>query len=186
MAAKRLFFGIAIPEKQQLQIAQWQKQLAAQLPIDCKPVALSNLHITLAFLGNVSNQQECKLVEAVSQLQANQFTIEANGVALFNNAKVLHIPVIKVEPNMLHLVKQLKVLSHQAGLQLEQQDYRPHISLYRKANSLPIVSDNLKLDSFVANEFQLYHSQSDKVGVTYQAIDHWPLNPNLGRKPSQR
>lgn len=49
---KRLFFALELPSAVQKQIVQWR---ATHFPEDAgRPVAADNLHLTLAFLGEVS------------------------------------------------------------------------------------------------------------------------------------
>jgi 2'-5' RNA ligase len=50
--SKRLFFAIELPPTIQRQIVRWR---ASHFPQEAgRPVAAANLHLTLAFLGDVS------------------------------------------------------------------------------------------------------------------------------------
>ncbi len=52
---KRLFFALELPSAVQKQIVQWR---ATHFPEDAgRPVAADNLHLTLAFLGEVSAEK---------------------------------------------------------------------------------------------------------------------------------
>lgn len=53
---KRLFFALELPSAVQKQIVQWR---ATHFPEDAgRPVAADNLHLTLAFLGEVSAEKQ--------------------------------------------------------------------------------------------------------------------------------
>ncbi|WP_312181746.1 2'-5' RNA ligase family protein, partial [Pantoea sp. CTOTU46764] len=54
MATQRLFFALELPAPLQQQLVQWRADnFAAEAG---KPVAAANLHLTLAFLGEVSDE----------------------------------------------------------------------------------------------------------------------------------
>ena len=67
---KRLFFALELPTTVREEIIQWR---AAHFPPEAgRPVAAENLHLTLAFLGDVSadKQQETNVfMRAVPRLQ---------------------------------------------------------------------------------------------------------------------
>ena len=53
---KRLFFAIELPAGVREQLIHWR---AAQFPPEAgRPVAADNLHLTLAFLGDVSAEKQ--------------------------------------------------------------------------------------------------------------------------------
>ncbi|MBS0976282.1 2'-5' RNA ligase family protein, partial [Serratia rubidaea] len=55
-SSRRLFFALPLPDSLQQQVIRWRADAFA--PQDGRPVAAANLHLTLAFLGEVSSQKE--------------------------------------------------------------------------------------------------------------------------------
>ncbi|MDI7573940.1 RNA 2',3'-cyclic phosphodiesterase, partial [Cronobacter sakazakii] len=70
---KRLFFALPLPADLQQQIIEWR---AAHFAPDAgRPIAAANLHITLAFLGDVSAQKQRTLSELAGRIQQPGFTL---------------------------------------------------------------------------------------------------------------
>ena len=60
--SKRLFFAIELPTPLQRQIVRWR---ADHFPPEAgRPVAAANLHLTLAFLGDVSAEKQREIGRA--------------------------------------------------------------------------------------------------------------------------
>jgi 2'-5' RNA ligase len=54
--SKRLFFAIELPDATRQEVVRWR---AEHFPQDAgRPVAAANLHLTLAFLGEVSAEKQ--------------------------------------------------------------------------------------------------------------------------------
>ncbi|MGU7455917.1 RNA 2',3'-cyclic phosphodiesterase, partial [Klebsiella pneumoniae] len=69
---KRLFFALELPSAVQKQIVQWR---ATHFPEDAgRPVAADNLHLTLAFLGEVSAEKQRALAALAGRLRQPGFT----------------------------------------------------------------------------------------------------------------
>ncbi|RXS80964.1 RNA 2',3'-cyclic phosphodiesterase, partial [Geobacillus sp. PK12] len=52
---RRLFFALSLPEATQQEIIRWR---AEHFPLDAgRPIAADNLHLTMAFLGYVSEHK---------------------------------------------------------------------------------------------------------------------------------
>ena len=70
---KRLFFALELPSAVQKQIVQWR---ASHFPEDAgRPVAADNLHLTLAFLGEVSAEKQRALAALAGRLRQPGFTL---------------------------------------------------------------------------------------------------------------
>lgn len=64
---KRLFFAIDLPDEARAQIIAWRAVHFASE--DGRPVAAANLHLTLAFLGNVSNDKQRALAQLAGRIR---------------------------------------------------------------------------------------------------------------------
>ena len=65
--SKRVFFAIEIPPTIQKQLVRWRAEnFSADAGV---PVAAANLHITLAFLGEVSAEKQRALSRSVDELK---------------------------------------------------------------------------------------------------------------------
>ena len=64
---KRLFFAIELPGEVREQLIHWR---AAQFPPEAgRPVAADNLHLTLAFLGDVSAEKQHALTQLAGRIR---------------------------------------------------------------------------------------------------------------------
>lgn len=64
---KRLFFAIDLPDDARAQIIAWRAAHFASE--DGRPVAAANLHLTLAFLGDVSNDKQRALAQLAGRIR---------------------------------------------------------------------------------------------------------------------
>jgi len=177
----RLFFAVDIFPNDKKIIANWRER---KLNLPFKAVTMDNFHITLAFLGDVTMQQQAQLsnkADEITQQILPLYTsfveeekpIVLNHLGLFQKPKVLYLG-LKVCPNWLK--KLAENLSEQAkliGLYQEDRPYLPHLSIYRKANEIttdrqPNIPINIK-------SFSLYQSYPTDYGVSYCPIKTWKL-----------
>ncbi|EEJ8568804.1 RNA 2',3'-cyclic phosphodiesterase, partial [Salmonella enterica subsp. enterica] len=70
---KRLFFAIDLPDDARTQIIAWRAAHFASE--DGRPVAAANLHLTLAFLGDVSNDKQRALAQLAGRIRQPSFTL---------------------------------------------------------------------------------------------------------------
>jgi len=84
---KRLFFALPLPADLQQRIIEWRA--ASFAPDAGRPIAAANLHITLAFLGDVSAQKQRTLSTLAGRIQQPGFTL-ATGTSLFKSRFIQH------------------------------------------------------------------------------------------------
>ena len=127
-------------------------------------------HLTLAFLGELSDDEAEAAHEAVSELPPNPVPVRINGLGLFggNTPSVLYANV-DPDPALLALEKTIRSRLHGAGVQLERRRYHPHITLSRFKPHMPPESvaqlgtfvsahAGFSLPEFLAGEFAFYRS----------------------------
>lgn len=169
---RRLFFGLdASPQCQALLALQQQLALAAV------PVAADNLHLTLLFLGAVDGAwlpQLCQLGCQVASRQAG-FSVVLDQLGVFPQAKVAWIGPSQAPRQLLELEQALRAEVLALGLPLDVRPYRPHLSLYRKACSLPPSVELCSPITLPVSEFHLYESCSTPAGVQYRKLASWKL-----------
>ncbi|WHS98099.1 MAG: RNA 2',3'-cyclic 3'-phosphodiesterase [Pantoea stewartii] len=73
MALQRLFFAIAPPEDLQQQLVQWRAETFSEEA--GRPIAAANLHLTLAFLGEVSAETSKQLQTLASRIHQPAFDV---------------------------------------------------------------------------------------------------------------
>ena len=187
----RLFFAVdataLAPQLLALQ-QQWLTALAdqkAKAPSRAVAVAPENLHMTLLFLGNLTQAQCDNLILATTAArlgaQLSPFSVTLCRSGLFPSAKVAWLGPATTPAPLTRLEQQLRALVSEQGLAVEPRPYRPHITLLRKTSS----PANQDLATALApppapltlpvNEFALYESRSTPDGVRYLPLASWQI-----------
>lgn len=165
----KLFFALPLPTLAPELIA-WREQR----PWPGLPVPESNLHLTLAFLGEADEATQASLVAAAERQHCPPFRIRLDQTGWFNRAKAAWVGP-REWPNELNvLARALRRHGEKLGLGNGEQGYRPHITLSRKAAEAP---EALPAPDFMlqADRFCLYRSVSTPDGVHYEPLACWPL-----------
>ena len=129
------------------------------------------LHMTLAFAGEVALPQSDDLVEALAEVESAGFPVEIAGVGHFERkgtpaAVWARVPL--TEP-LAQLQRRVERACGRVGLALEKRVYRPHITLARLRSGNPRdIAEYLTvrggfLEAFPVERFVLF-SARDSVG----------------------
>ncbi len=139
-----------------------------------------NLHMTLHFLGDITQQQfDCVKAQA-KQVQGRAFSLRIDHFGRFRRAGVLWLGPESVPDalNQLHtsLASELSLCDFQA----DEREYRPHITLMRKFHEKitqeKITQNKESSIEWQVNDFVLVESIPGDGGVTYKPVAHYPLH----------
>lgn len=167
----RLFFALWPNEETRNQLDQVAQQFKNENILLTKK---NNLHITLEFLGEVSEDDQQALKETVSKITGEIFDIELTRVGWWNKPQILWIGTTQIPKQLLSLVKSIKKCAKQQGLKTDQREYKPHVTIARKVKQV-IVPTETFLIPWQVNSFALVISKSTESGVNYQVLQEWPL-----------
>lgn len=134
----------------------------------------SNLHITLAFLGEVSDEVQENLIIKAGKLHNESFDLELTRVGWWRKPAILWMGTTNVPKPLNNLVKSINKCVKQQGLNTDQRPYNPHITIARKVKQV-IVPKETKHIHWHVNSFALVISKSTDVGVDYQVLHEWKL-----------
>ena len=137
-------------------------------------VKKSNLHITLEFLGEVSEDVLQQLVEKSNCIQAEPFEIELTRIGWWRKPGVLWIGTHHIPKQLIHLVESIKQIVEQQGLETDKRSYEPHVTIARKVKQLQLPKQTFDI-RWQVNSFALVVSESTNSGVEYHVIHEWPL-----------
>ncbi len=100
-------------------------------------IQAENLHLTLSFIGDVTeNMAEC-YASAAERVSTTPFSICLQSYGHFRKPKVFYMAVPEIPAPLSQLVSNLNAALVAHGYQPEQRAYCPHVSLYRKADLFP-------------------------------------------------
>lgn len=129
MSTKRLFVSIELPK------------LVTDLLVELDPkirgvrwLAPEQMHLTLGFLGNVSNHMEEALKQRLERFPWKAFFLPICGVGKFpakGSPNVLWVGVGTGHPHLFQLHKRVQEAAIGAGLEPELRSFHPHVTIAR-------------------------------------------------------
>jgi RNA 2',3'-cyclic 3'-phosphodiesterase len=137
----RVFIAIEIERAIKKALAKLQSEMLTKLDIkkgDLKWVEPESMHLTLKFLGEITDQQlvtVCDITKEVAGLHKS-FDIEIGTVGVFggNSARVLWVGAGEGDENLLQLQKDIDERLAEAGWPPENRKFEGHLTLCRIKN----------------------------------------------------
>jgi len=175
---RRVFVALQLPETVQYQLETTQ----CGLP-NVRWVRPENLHITLAFLGEVSEPALEDAHSALSAVQADAFRLTLRGAGQFGEGKPRAVWV-GVEPSipLISLQEKVETSLRRAGLSLKARKFHPHVTLARGRSSTPAqIGQYLERQGlfsspeFSIKGFHLMESILKPAGPLYLSLADYPL-----------
>lgn len=166
---KRLFVAIDLPESTSQLIANLDPHIRGVRWID--PV---QIHLTLAFFGNVADDINLALREKLGSIEFGAFFLPIVGVGAFSAKgppKIIWIGVGKAHPHLFQIYKRVHEAALAVGLEPELRPWHPHITIARCHDVAPqslrsFLKANEDLDAGMirVDAFHLYSSKLTPAG----------------------
>lgn len=96
-----------------------------------------NLHLTLAFLGEVHSHRVDALRRIGATLSAPSFELVLDRVGHFPRARIVYAGASTVPPALRALVAQIAAALAVGGFRVEAREFVPHVTLVRDARAAP-------------------------------------------------
>jgi len=150
-----------------------QKIVAARAHIVCpgRWVKNENIHLTLLFLGVLTQKQLSGIVSQAHKIVVPEFSLNLTTTGGFKKAKVAWLGMDTIPEPLSLLNQQLISAALKANIAIDQQGYKPHVTLARKVVKMEqkeIPAINWKIGDFV-----LFKSVSSAQGVQYQVVEYF-------------
>ncbi len=170
----RLFVALPVPEQTGARLAD----LARSLPVG-RPVPEENLHLTLAFPGEVPRADLEPLHEALETVRAAPVALDLAGLELFGGKSPALMAILARGAEALH-ARVVRAVG-QAGIPLPRRRFRGHVTLTRFPRRMdPGALDKLgrflqahgacALPPVTVDRFALYASQLHPEGARYEVL----------------
>lgn len=190
----RCFIGLDLPIQTKLALESWRQRALPEIVTrealpeikskknqPARPVAVptANLHITLAFLGQISHRQHESLMTTLADVHQVPFELTLDTTGLWNGPKILFCAPDTPPTSLMELAKQVRKAARAAGIEVENREYRPHVTMIRKAGATlppPLFMPQIEAKF---SQFHLFESVSSPQGVSYPIRHSWPLIPDL-------
>ncbi|MBS6736706.1 MULTISPECIES: RNA 2',3'-cyclic phosphodiesterase [Enterobacteriaceae] len=171
--SKRLFFAIELPDATRQEVVRWR---AEHFPQDAgRPVAAANLHLTLAFLGEVSAEKQRALETLAGRIRQPGFTLQLDDAGQWLRSRVVWLGCRQSPRGLLQLADMLRAQAARSGCWQSPTPFHPHITLLRDASHAVTIPPPGFHWTFPVTEFVLYESQFAGGRLRYTALNRWTL-----------
>ena len=178
----RAFVALALPEE----VLEALERLQGDLSVG-RLVPRENLHVTLAFLGDLEPGVAGEVHEALCGIEAEPVALTLRGVDVFG-ADAPYLVHAAVEPSAVLKALHAKVNSavREVGVELSRKRFRPHVTLARfprrmlrheldRLGSFLEAHGAFRLEPARVTAFGLYRSHLSNEGPRYEELARYEL-----------
>lgn len=174
----RLFVGIGFPPELKLRLSL----LCSGIP-KARRVDPGNLHLTLRFIGEISEDLAADVDDALIQLRARRFSLQLAGTGVFGGDRPRSLWVgVERNPDLVALRDKIEQALTRIGLPPEPRKFAPHVTLARLQNPpLDKLAEFLaahagfRAEPLPVEAFSLIASYPTKAGSVYEDQADYPL-----------
>jgi 2'-5' RNA ligase len=191
----RAFIAIDLPENIRAALSQKQTDFRAALgptnpdkpnrDSDIRWTRPAGIHLTLKFLGEITDTQLMQVTEALSGIQPFAgFPVDVKGFGFFPSAARPRILWAGVEapPDLRRLAEEIEDAMEQLKFAREHRDFNPHLTLARikvprprpALRALVEQKAEVVMGRFAASEFFLFESKLSPHGAEYRKVLCFP------------
>jgi 2'-5' RNA ligase len=166
---KRLFVAVELPAS----VRQLLADLDPTIP-GVRWTAFDQMHLTLAFFGEVPQDNEQNFRDQLNAIQFHAFFLPIIGLGTFPSKsapKIIWVGVGSAHPHLFQIHKRVQEAALAAGLEPELRPWHPHITLARcrdvgKETIRKFMRDHIDFDSGMIriDAFHLYSSKLTPAG----------------------
>jgi len=168
----RIFVAIEVSDKDVLNSIH---KIQTELNIKAKPVELHNMHFTVQFLGEVSEEMVRKISDALNSIEFSAFSITFASIGVFPKPNFPRVIWIGTDDGINELEKLAEMirskLSH-LGFSPDKK-FKPHVTIFRVKNKIEDLSSKLEKFSScsfgkqLVSEIKLKKSELTSTGPIY-------------------
>ncbi len=138
-----------------------------------KTTAASDLHLTLVFMGALSDGERKEVLSIAQGLAAQAFVLRLDRLGSFHRSKTLWLAPASVPPELSDLVAELRSRLETARIPVRGSGaFSPHLTLARLTEPPSGESRVIEPIDWRVTDFGLARSQP---GPPYQIVERWPL-----------
>ncbi|MEX2192761.1 MAG: RNA 2',3'-cyclic phosphodiesterase [Nitrosarchaeum sp.] len=126
----------------------------SEININAKPVEPHNLHFTLQFLGDISQDIAEKVMVSLNSIKFSSFMVNFKGIGVFPKLKFPRVVWVSTDENggnsLIELAKKVENALTPLGFSVDK-PFKPHITVFRIKNKIGDISK--ELDKFKSVDF---------------------------------
>jgi 2'-5' RNA ligase len=136
-----------------------------------RPIAKERLHITVAFLGELTDAG-LDSARAVPPIEVGPFELTLDAVGVWPESKILWLASTAAPAALMELETRLWRALAGRGFRTEDRVYRPHVTLARRARPVEAAVEPVV---FPVRDLALVESFPTGSNVHYEVLERWPL-----------
>jgi RNA 2',3'-cyclic 3'-phosphodiesterase len=178
----RIFIALDIPEEIRTALSKYMERARSLVP-EARWARVEGLHVTLKFVGEVSDARLAEMKTALTSVKTEPFDVRFTGAGFFPNANAARVFWAGVEgaDALPRLASAVDAALARLGFAKEEKPYHPHLTLARASNhplrelQALITDPPPQFGTMTAREFFLYQSQPQKGGSKYTKLERFRL-----------
>jgi 2'-5' RNA ligase len=184
----RIFIALDIPADIRARITEYMDRARGYAP-EARWARSEGLHVTLKFVGEVSDAKVQEIRNALAGAIAQPFEVKFSGAGFFPTPKSPRVFWIGVEGGeaLSQLARAVDNVTHQLGIAKEERAYSPHLTLARAGSGsgsghqlrplqyLLEKEASPQFGTMTAQEFWLYRSELARGGSKYTKLERYQI-----------
>lgn len=174
----RTFISIELPERVKKEIFKEFEKIKTSGFVSGNFVKKENLHLTLKFLGNTSEEEIEKIKNKLSELKFSNFELATDGVGFFPSEKYVKVLWVGFISNQLKFIKDIiEEKLFEIGINKETRDFNSHVTVARIKNVKDRVKflekvrgTKIKKMKFEVDRISLVKSELTRKGPVYKIL----------------
>ena len=157
-----------------------------------KWISLENLHLTLVFLGLISNDLSIKYIQKLQEHFGNfaRFELKLSKIGFFGNYQNPKIIWVGVEHNPIlnDIVNQAREIASDMNIAIDNKRFKAHFTLGRNKNTSIKTISNIEIPKLITSKktweiskIDLMKSEIRSLKIKYKTIDQILLTSNTMR-----
>ena len=131
----------------------------SEINIHAKPVSIKNLHFTLQFLGDISEDKVGEIFVALSKIKFQKFNLEFQGVGVFPKPEFPRVIWVGTDDigsgKLIELANNVENVLTPLGFKSDK-PFKSHMTVFRIKNKIGNISEKLK-------KFEKYNFGAQKI-----------------------
>lgn len=165
----RLFFALWPGPAERAWLVELQNCLAAK----GRRIAPRQLHLTLAFMGQVPVDRLAELEQIAVRQSLPREALVLDTLGWFERPRVGWVGCSVVPEAWAALARSVSAALAAAGFRSEERDWLPHISLYRDLRT-PFANMRFEAIEWRPEALHLVQSEPGENGPEYRSLGQWP------------
>ena len=166
----RLFFALWPDEDVRARLAAWERALHAVC--GGRPTRVQNLHLTLAFLGEVEEARVAEVERAAGGVAARACTLVLDRAGYWKHNRIVWAGASGVTAELHDLVLELRNALARSRIGFDPKEFASHVTLLREARE-PRALPALEPIPWEIDGFALLCSPAG--GGPYEVLESWAL-----------